>query len=464
LKVKRTDQGIDLTASQVLRQVLISRWPQWILTVLALAGFLYAILAGLFGTPVGNRNLAITMVWIAWWALLILILVPVGGRAWCSVCPIPAVGAWFQRGGLMTSDGRSPRGLGRRWPRRLRNLWLQNAGFLLLGFTSTVILTTPLVSALVMAGLIAVALVISVIFERRSFCRYLCPVGGFIGMYSLAAPLAIRVKDPVACAEHAGKDCYRGNENGHGCPWLVYPGTLQRNAACGLCLECLRTCPLDNVALLLRTPGRDLTAPGRKPPLRMDEAFKAFIMVGAALVYSAVLFGPWAVWKQAAYDIGALNWVGYVAAFAGLTLVAIPSFYAFAAWLGKRMARLSKSAWKDLFLRSIAGLVPLGLAFWAAFSLSFVLINGSYVLATLSDPLGLGWDLFGTAATAWQPALSGMMPGLQVALLLLGLTWSTSVTLQAISHLAPGKRRYLAAAPTLAANTSLMLSLGWLFL
>ena len=54
-----------------------------------LVGFLFAILSGLIGTPVGNRNFGIVFVWIAWWALLILIAVPLLGRGWCSICPIP---------------------------------------------------------------------------------------------------------------------------------------------------------------------------------------------------------------------------------------------------------------------------------------------------------------------------------------------------------------------------------------
>jgi hypothetical protein len=465
VRLKRTSEGIELSAIPLLRRLLISRWPQWILTALALAGFLYAILAGLFGTPVGNRNFAITAVWIAWWAVLILILVPLGGRAWCSICPIPAAGDWLQRGGLMTADGRRPRGKGLRWPRRLRNLWPQNVGFLLLGITSTVILTTPLVSALVLVGLLGIALIVSAIFERRTFCRYLCPVGGFIGMYSLAAPLALRVKDPAVCAQHAEKECYRGSELGHGCPWIVYPGTLQRNAACGLCLECLRTCPLDNVALVLKSPGSDLTSSQPKPPLSLDESFKAFIMLGAALVYSAVLFGPWATWKQAAYGIGSLPWIGYALAFAGLVLLVIPALYAAAAWLGRRFGRIESIAWRNFFLRSTAGLVPLGLAAWIAFSLSFVFINGSYVVSTLSDPLGLNWDLFGTAEISWQPLLSGLLPGLQLTVLLIGLAWSTSVTIRAISHTASIRgSRLLASVPTIAANTAMVLTLGWLYL
>src|SRR3990172_1685528 len=88
----------DLTRLPLVKPLLKSRWPQFILTALLLAGFVFAILAGLAGTPVGSRNFGIVFVWIAWWAALMLIAIPLFGRGWCSICPIPAPGEWLQRG------------------------------------------------------------------------------------------------------------------------------------------------------------------------------------------------------------------------------------------------------------------------------------------------------------------------------------------------------------------------------
>ena len=81
--------------------MLRTRWLQWSLTALTLLFFVLAIIAGLAGTPAGNRNFGIVFVWIVWWALLILLLVPFAGRLWCGVCPIPAPGEWLQRRALV---------------------------------------------------------------------------------------------------------------------------------------------------------------------------------------------------------------------------------------------------------------------------------------------------------------------------------------------------------------------------
>ena len=47
------------------------------------------------------------------------------------------------------------------------------------------------------------ALVLSLVFERRSFCNYLCPIGGFTGLYAQAGPVELRVKDADICAAHS---------------------------------------------------------------------------------------------------------------------------------------------------------------------------------------------------------------------------------------------------------------------
>ena len=63
------------------------------------------------------------------------------------------------------------------------------------------------------------------------------------------------------CAAHTDKSCYTGSADGYGCPWLLYPGALTKNTYCGTCMECLRTCPHDNIAFNLRSFGADLINP-----------------------------------------------------------------------------------------------------------------------------------------------------------------------------------------------------------
>jgi hypothetical protein len=443
----------------LVKVLLLSRWPQFLAAVIALAGFILAISVGFLGTPVGSRSFAIIFVWIAWWALLMLIAVPFMGRAWCSICPIPMPGEWVQRGAVL-SPNRKKRGisLGLRWPNKLRGIWLQNAAFALVALFSIVILTQPQVTAVVLLAFLILALGVSLVFERRAFCRYLCPVGGFIGLYSQLAPLELRVIDNKVCAAHIEKTCYTGSADGYGCPWQVFPGGVVKNTYCGMCMECLRTCPHDNIALNLRAFGEDL---GKKHHRKLDEVYKAFIMLGSALLYSAVLLGPWGQIKLAAYNTGSYSWILYATAFLLITLAVLPGIYYLAVYLGKRLSKSNLPA-KTAFVTMSYSIIPLGLAAWAAFSLSFVFANFSYVWITLSDPFGWGWDLFGTARTSWQPYLMEYIPYMQVSVLLVGLTWSVRTAYQLAGEKLKGGAASIQAAPAAIYSLSITVAMLWL--
>jgi hypothetical protein len=63
-----------------------------------------------------------------------------------------------------------------------------------------------------------------------------------------------------------------------------------------------------------------------------------------------------------------------------------------------------------------------------AFSVYIILINGSYLIAAVSDPFGWGWDLFGTAHYQWTPYLTWLLPYIQIALIILGFIFSIKAT------------------------------------
>jgi polyferredoxin len=434
----------DLLRIPWVHRLARSRWPQFLVTLALLAGFLLAIVAGLVGTPVGNRNFGIVGVWIAWWAALMLVVVPLAGRGWCTVCPLGAPGDWLQRGAIF-EPGHRRLGLGRRWPARLRGMWLQNAAFLALAVSSAAILTSPRLTGIILLALLLIAVGVSLLFERRAFCRYLCPVSGFVGLYSQLAPIELRVRNRGLCASHRDKACYTGCATGSGCPWQVYPGALSRNPPCGLCLECVRTCPYDNVAITWRGSRNDLTtAPGR----RLDEAFKAFIMLGSALVYAAVFLGPWAGLKAAALGVGSRTWMLYAVAVIGLVVGVLPAAFFLAVAVGRRMSRATVSL-RRAFTQQASALVPLGLAAWVAFTVSLIFANGSYIGGVISDPFGWGWNLLGTAGAGWTPVLTGALPLVQAAVLVAGMGASAAVAVRTARR-GEGARAIRMAAPVVA--------------
>ncbi len=424
----------DMARQPVVRWLLRSRWPQFLAQAGALAGFVFTIVVGLFGSPVGGASFAIIFVWIAWWSALKLVLIPLGGRAWCTLCPLPMPGEWLRRGALLGPTGKHL-GLGRHWPQRLRGIWLQVGAFVIIGLFSAVTLTQPRVTGWILLGLILLAILTSLVFERRAFCRYLCPIGGFIGLYANLAPVEVRVKDRTVCAKHTEKDCFQGCAEGYGCPWNVFPPTLQENAYCGLCFECLRTCPKNNVAVNLRPFGSDV---GRRTAGRLDEAAMALVMISSALTFAVVFLGPWGQVKMAAYAIGSPAWFAYALAFLAFTLVILPGLFLLTVRLGQAMSGSVQPLRKALATQAQA-LVPLGLAVWIAFTLAFALVKLSYVLTIVSDPLALGWNLLGTARLTGLPDLSGLSAVLEAGVLGVGVFWSARIA-RRVAPLGEGTR------------------------
>ena len=399
------------------------RWFQFVFVLPGLAFFLLFIIAGFWGSPIGNRNIIITFVWILWWFVLITVLLPFGSRIWCMACPFPFFGEWLQRKrllGVRPDTRRMWRGY-KKWPARFSNIWAQNILFLGLCTISAILVTRPVTTAAVLLGLVLTATVLAAVFRQRSFCNYLCPVSGFLSLYAMAAVVEVRARDAATCRDCRSKSCAAGGTSGWGCPWACNPGRLDRNNYCGMCMECIKTCPNDNMTINLRPFCADTRIKGA------DEAFKALIMVSVALVYSVTLLGTWGTVKAWANISEVGDWRGFLI-YAGIiwmvSLAVLPGIWVLACAAGRRLAGSDGVDVKTLFRRYAYLLVPLGLTAWAAFSVPLIMVNWSYILATASDPLGWGWDLFGTGKAAWQPLYPGSMVYIQIPLLLFGLAFS----------------------------------------
>jgi hypothetical protein len=286
-----------------------------------------------------------------------------------------------------------------------------------------VILTRPRVTGWLLLGMILGGVALSVLCENRVFCRYVCPVGGFIGLYSLTSTIELGVKDTQICLDHETKDRVVGTPQSYGCPWMVFPGNLERDAYCGLCTECLKACPRDNIAVNLRPFGADLlVAKGRS----LDEAYKALIMLGCALLYSAVLLGPWGWVKDWANMATIPGGAAYAMGFLAITVAGIPAVFWLATLAARQAAGLALPV-RRLFVDYAYCLVPLGLTGWIAFTAGFLFVNGSYIVAVPSDPFGWGWDLFGTRSIPGRPVLTQAVAVLQTGVLLVWLVYSVVI-------------------------------------
>ncbi len=409
--------------------------------------FWFVILAGLIGTKVSGRNAGPMVVWVLWLSGLIIVMVPLGGRAWCTACPLPLMGEWMQRRRLSRNPAELEPGFTRRifgipliWPKRLRNAWPRVLLFLLLGTFSTSIVAVPSATSWMLIGLVLMAVAVSVFPDQRLFCRHLCPINSYISLYSTTGRVILRSVSSQTCSECDDHFCLTGSAKGWGCPYGLCAGELDRNNDCGLCMECVKTCAYDNVAVLVRPSGWDLRI------ANYDEAWQAIVMFALACIYCVVNFGAWDRIRDWIDIVDKGNW-GSFAVYAvvvwALCLGVLPLAWYLLARTGIRIGR-SRRKPKDVFLETAAAFIPIGLGCWIAFALGTLLSMTTFLLQSLSDPFNWGWNLLGMAGSRWHIIWSPAIPWLQVICVLIGATYSIRTVYRYWLKQAPQPRRALA--------------------
>ena len=90
-----------------------------------------------------------------------------------------------------------------------------------------------------------------------------------------------------------------------------------------------------------------------------------------------------------------------------------------------------------LTLRLAYILIPVGIFAWIAFSLPTIMVNYGYIISVFSDPLGLGWDLLGTADAHFKALIPDWIPVIQGVVLLAGLYLGVSRGFMALKDVLP---------------------------
>lgn len=413
------------------------------LAVPMLAIFWFLILAGFFGTKVSGRNAAPMVVWVLWLSTLIVLLVPLGGRIWCTVCPLPLLGEWMQRHRLSRNpaelEGQIRRVLGIPliWPGWLRGAWPRVLLFLLLGTFSTSIVAVPAATSWMLIGLMLMAVLASQFPEQRLFCRHLCPINSYISLYSATGRVMVRAVSDDTCNSCQERFCLTGSVKGWGCPYGLCVAEMQRNNDCGVCMECVKTCAYDNVSLFWRHGGSGGEFAG------YGEAWQAIVMFSLACLYSFINLGAWDRVRNWIDIVDEKHW-GSFAIYAvtvwTLCLAVLPLVWYLLTRTGIAAGRSTADP-KTQFRATTAALIPIGQACWIAFGLATALSMTTFVLQSLSDPFNWGWNLLGMAGSPWHILWAPAIPWLQVACVLIGAAISLRTLQGCWPSAASGKRR-----------------------
>jgi hypothetical protein len=369
-------------------------------------------------------NLAGVLPWIHWRGLLVLGLLA-AGNVFCMGCPFL----------LPRTVARRFLPAGRSWPRRLRSKWL--AVLLIVAFLwayeALALWDRPLWTACLALGYFVAAFVIDGLFRGASFCKYLCPIGQFNFVQSLASPLEVKARDPAVCASCRTKDCIRGRDGIPGCELHLFLPRKAGNMDCTACLDCVHACPHDNVGLIAGPPGAELWNDrprsgvgrfGRRP----DLAALVVVLVFGAFANAAGMVGPVADGQERlAALVGIRSPLLATTAFYLLALVVVPLLaVGSAAVLSRRWGRLEAGT-LEVAVRYAYALVPLGFGMWLThYCFHFLTSYDTAVLTAQRFLCDLGWTALGKphwVAACCRPVMT-WLPRLEVLFLDLGLLLS----------------------------------------
>lgn len=186
-------------------------------------------------------NLANLLVWSYWWPVIVLLAV-VFGRVWCLVCPVELIASWLPRIGFKRSR-----------PNWVLSGWMITVFFILILFFGIEILEihrNPAFMAVYLLTIIGVAVLVGLIYEKNTFCRYFCPVGYLLGIYSRLASWGWKVKKQDVCDSCKDKSCISKfdlyNLESKSCGVDLQAFQLNTSTDCILCGGCRKVCSKGN--------------------------------------------------------------------------------------------------------------------------------------------------------------------------------------------------------------------------
>ncbi len=374
--------------------------------------FVVSLVAGLAGPQDPARNLLPVMVWVIWWVGMAYASALLGG-VWALINPWATIFGWLEHLYQWIRPGRSL-SLGVRYPPRL-GVWPALVLFLVFTWCELVWTNNAVPSSL--ATSILVYSVITwfgmFVFGKHPWLRGGEAFSVAFGLLARFAPTEYRVADGTTCR-------------------LSAEGTTE----CVNHLECFVAADRKNRELNLRPPGMGLLIDAAVPVSTM---FFVVLML-STVTFDGLIATPF--WQQVIETVPGWRWS--MRAFFELEMLGIyrdqttmtlglilfPLLFFSLYWIFSAMMKWAGSIGSSNTMISVSriaaafvlSLVPISIAYHLAHYLSFLLIVGQVAIPLVSDPLGYGWDLFGTtdyranigiigARTVWYTAVASIVLG-----------------------------------------------------
>lgn len=362
-------QSFDLLRVPAIGAFLRSRYGRQSLQFVSLCLMALVIFHGLRGTPLTFQNLSGALLWNILRPLNLLLFL-FAGNLFCMACPFTLPRELARRLGLAKLT----------WPVWLKNKWSAVVLLILFfwAYEQYAFWDSPRATALLLIAYVSGAFVIDSIFRGANFCKYVCPIGQFNFVASVLSPMELGAKSTSVCNSCSTHDCIKGNTTQRGCELQLYLPNKVGNLDCTMCMDCVKACPHDNVAITLQSPIRDLVRDPVRSSLRRlstreDVALLVLVLIMASIVNAGIMISP---------VTNLLDGVGHRYPFLSFSLGSLLATFAFSGILlifcfgsAKLLQLLSgQKSLRSVLSRFALALLPLGIAMWAA-HLSFHLVS-----------------------------------------------------------------------------------------
>ena len=428
--------GRDLMRFPLVARILRSRWYPGVLQVPVAAIFGLVAYQLLAGPEAAQKNAGTALMCVLWWPVLPITFVVVG-RLWCAVCPFGAISDLVQK--LVGVNRPVPRFL------KLYGLWIIDAQFLAITWSDHVwgIVESPWGSGVLLLLLTTGVIISGAFFQRRTFCRYLCFLGGLCSNYSRSSVVELRADQAICSTCKAKAACYNGTATQAGCPLFNFPRTMDSSANCTLCANCIKACPNDAIQVRTRKPLSELWFLD-KP--KVEESFLAMAIMGIVLIQNLTMLSVWKdllSWIEATTGITSYPLIFTVAFIIAVTLpvglLALASRFASGGNLENTLTNFARFGY---------ALIPLDIAAHLAHNLFHLLAEGGLVFSTVGSLFGLDVQV------SPQLVSSSAILVLQLVILALGVAGS-AYTVRRITN-----RRYGSVARRRSTSIPVMVLLG----
>ena len=355
----------------LINRLLTKSWMPLGLKLISLTVFIVLVVNGFTAVPtsdnlmiIRNTNLGNLIVWSYWWPIIIILSI-LFGRLWCMICPVELVTSFCAKIGLQ-----------RKRPQWILSGWgiiLFYAVVVFIGLQGFAIHRNPSYMSIYMLTIMGVSVLSGLVYEKNTFCRYICPVGYLLALYSLLSSFGWGVKRPKVCETCKDKSCvnkkYRYNFNAKSCAVDHNPSKVDESHNCILCTGCVKTCDRYQTAVSAERPNPGFQYRGFANGLfkmkTLQLSAMLFVLIDTGIVMKE-LFIEWKPTRAALYSIPksvvadlSIDNKFVSGALIGLIIFVIfPFLLWLIPWLSSRLMR-SGLKFKDYMLNYALAFIPI---------------------------------------------------------------------------------------------------------